>query len=181
MHCYKAFSLIKQAKNNIFVHLRPTEYKEVRKAMISAILSTDMTVHFELTSKFDTHVSAKLHEGTEELFTKDIKDRQLLLNVILHSADISNMVRPPMISRKWSDLVFEEFLSQGDLEKKHGLPISPFMNRDDTNQAKMSLNFIDYVVSPLFNGIAKAFSELKHFTQNLAVNREFWSKEKEKT
>ena len=122
-HCSKAFGLLKQEKNNILANLTLTEFKEVRKMMIAAILSTDMTVHFELSSKFSTHVDAKASENNKDMFSKDIKDRQLLVNILLHSADISNMVRPYAISRQWSDRVFEEFLKQVTAPLSPEIPI----------------------------------------------------------
>ena len=38
--------------------------------------------------------------------------RQLLLNAILHMADISNPCRPWGLCKKWSDMVVEEFFLQ---------------------------------------------------------------------
>lgn len=113
-HCSKGFSLMRQEHCNILQNLSKVVYKEVRKSIISAILATDMTVHFELASKFTTHIETRQEAVSkgEPMFSKDIKDRQLLMNILLHSADISNMVRPPEISRKWADLVFKEFLTQ---------------------------------------------------------------------
>ena len=70
-----------------------------------------MQAHFETTSRFATLADAKIHEGSN-IFESEVKDRQLILNVLLHAADLSNMGRPPDIARIWSDLVFEEFLNQ---------------------------------------------------------------------
>ncbi|PRP75503.1 hypothetical protein PROFUN_10681 [Planoprotostelium fungivorum] len=172
-HASQAFKLLKEPRNNIFVGLSPQETKDIRKSVISAILATDMTMHFELTSKFSTHIDAK-HSESERMVFSDVKDRQLLINVILHSADISNMARPPELSRKWSDLVFKEYLAQGDRERDEGLPVSPFMNRHDTNQAKMSLNFIDYVIQPLFGSVVKCLPTLNFLNNNIQLNRECW-------
>lgn len=195
LHCSKAFSIMKEENCNILENVPKSVYRDLRKSIISAILATDMAVHFELTSRFTTHVEARSTDTTTPLFTTDAKERQLLLNVLLHSADISNMVRQPMIAKQWSDLVFEEFLNQvrmrlrramliifhqGDQEKALGLPVSPFYDRDDTDQSKLSLNFIDYVVAPLFNILNKSAPELKLLTDNLAQNREFWQKENDR-
>lgn len=62
------------------------------------------------------------------------------------------------------------------MEKERGLPVSPYMNRADTSQAKMSLNFIDYVVSPLFNNMVKAFDELTELSTNLQSNKDAWAR-----
>lgn len=74
-------------------------------------------------------------QKASELDPESLKDKQLILvttlpdpitlqNVLLHSADISNLTRPFEISEKWSNLVFEEFLHQGDMERSKGLEVS---------------------------------------------------------
>ena len=129
-----------------------------------------MSVHFELTSKFASFVDGKMAEG-KSFFDGELKEKQLLLNAIVHTADLSNMGRPPELSRKWSDRVFEEFLRQGDKEKEMGLPVSPYFNREDTNQAKMSVNFIDFVATPLFTSITKAIDEMAQLKEYMITNK----------
>jgi hypothetical protein len=121
--------------------------------MISVILATDMACHFEWVNKFSTQLETK---GSK---VEEPGERRLLMNIIVHCADISNVAKPYVISRKWSDRVFEEFLLQvlidccpfnlanctcvkGDAERDSGLSISPYMDRNNTNQAKMTISFI---------------------------------------
>jgi hypothetical protein len=75
--------------------------------MLNAILSTDMAIHFELLSK----LTARLETG-EPLKKEDKEDRAMLINILLHAADISNLCRPYELSRHWSDCLHEEFLAQ---------------------------------------------------------------------
>jgi hypothetical protein len=85
----------------------PAEFKQIRKIVIESILQTDMAYHFELVAKFTSRTKKP------EPYSKDIKeDRQLLVNILLHSADLSNSVKPWKMARFWSDLVQTEFLSQ---------------------------------------------------------------------
>ena len=60
-------------------------------------------------------------------FSSDPKEKQLLINVLLHS-HISNMVRPLQISRRWCDLVFEEFLSQARLRAVFASRLTSYCN-----------------------------------------------------
>ncbi|KXS11042.1 HD-domain/PDEase-like protein [Gonapodya prolifera JEL478] len=101
-------------------------------------------------------------------------DRHLLLCAILHAADISNAGRPWAIAKMWSDLVVEEFLAQGDEEKRLGLPVSPNMDRDTAKQLTISLGFIDYVSKPFFDVLADFLPVLDVFAQNLIENRQMW-------
>ena len=52
--------------------------------------------------------------------------------------------------RRWSKRVLEEFFQQGDMEKAQGLPLSPLMDRANTALAPSQINFIEFVVAPLF-------------------------------
>jgi len=46
--------------------------------------------------------------------------------------------------------MFEEFYKQGDMEKQLELPISKFMDRENTNREKAFSNYLTVVSRPLF-------------------------------
>jgi len=173
-HASLAFQLLSKSENNVIGHFPQQLQQEIRKFMISEVLATDMIKHFDLVTMFTSHLSSG-----KPTFSKESKeDRQLLLEYFLHSADISNLIRPLQISRIWSDLLFEEYLQQGDEEKKNGLPVSPYMDRNSTDQIRMSINFVDFIGLPLFGAISKAFPEIKFFMDRLKENRAFWAERK---
>lgn len=68
-------------------------------------------------------------------------DKKLLLNIVIKCADVNNPSKPLELCRKWTDLIMEEFFRQGDEERKRGIPISAFMNREtkttDTPKCQM--------------------------------------------
>jgi hypothetical protein len=53
-------------------------------------------------------------ETKEDSLCMDDKDLLVVMKSILHTADISNPAKRWAVSRKWSDLVVEEFFLQGD-------------------------------------------------------------------
>ena len=53
---------------------------------------------------------------------------QVLQNMV-HCADLSNPTKPLELYRQWTDRIMEEFFRQGDLEREHGLDISPMCDR----------------------------------------------------
>ena len=69
------------------------------------VLSTDMAMHFELLDKFTRELASKPH-------VKDWKDRNLMLQMILHLADLANPSRPFHLARRWAEMVVNEFLKQ---------------------------------------------------------------------
>ncbi|CAG8641896.1 20351_t:CDS:2, partial [Dentiscutata erythropus] len=106
--------------------------------------------------------------------TLDSEQRELLLKILLHAADLSNTVRPWDISKRWSDLVVEEFFHQGDLEKQNNLPVSPNMDRKKAHQCQISLGFGDFVVKPFFEAFASFLHQATIFLDILAENRIYW-------
>ena len=48
---------------------------------------------------------------------------------MFHLADISNPTKTFDLVRIWTDLLFVEFFSQGDLEKMHQFPVTQFYDR----------------------------------------------------
>ena len=101
-------------------------------------------------------------------------DRLVVAKTLLHCADISNPGKVWPVSKAWSDRVTLEFLLQGDREREAGLPVSPNMDRATTNQAKMSLGFIDFIVAPLFIALTNLLPEACQVCSEIDQNRTHW-------
>ncbi|KAI8380868.1 hypothetical protein BD560DRAFT_387419 [Blakeslea trispora] len=102
------------------------------------------------------------------------QQRQILCQIILHAADISNALRPWPVCLAWSNLVCEEFFRQGEAEREHGLPVSPNMDRSQVSQTTIGLQFGDFVVSPYFEIFAALFPKADELVKTLAENRKQW-------
>lgn len=101
-------------------------------------------------------------------------DRLVVLKTILHACDISNPTRSWRASKRWSDRLLREFFAQGDLEKRLELPVSANMDREQTDQNKMSLNFIDFIVAPLYVATAAILPGASEACDMLNSNRRKW-------
>ena len=147
------------------------EQKVARSRMIQCVLSTDMSTHFDVTNKFKLLVDSKqFHKGAccsfpnshstrsptngrfSLLPSDEDEDRQSAMNFLMHSADLSNPVRPFPLAKRWAYLIIDEFTQQGDMEKRLHMPVSPMCDREtlttDGQKAKMQMDFMDYVVTP---------------------------------
>jgi CheY-like chemotaxis protein/HPt (histidine-containing phosphotransfer) domain-containing protein len=169
-HCARAFQIMMEEQYNFLSQLSADDYKELRKSIISLVLATDMSQHFELLTKFQTRIS------TGQLSKESKDDKQQFMNMILKAADISNVVRPFDVAKKWAEVLIEEFCAQGDMEKKQNMPISPLMDRDNLDKTKMQINFMDYIAGPLFKTIGEYITDFKVLHHNMLHNREIWSK-----
>ncbi|KAF0975625.1 hypothetical protein FDP41_005619 [Naegleria fowleri] len=167
-HASQAFYILR--KHNICAGLTKDEFREFRRLVINTILSTDMSHHFEILTKFQTRLQ------TGVTLSKESKEDKLqLMGVILKCSDVSNAVRPFPTSEQWANLVLEEFFRQGDSERERGLPISPLMDRRTVDRPKSQLNFIDYIAAPLFNALFTFCPSLKATVgETLQKNRSLW-------
>jgi len=140
------------------------DYKRARKLMVSCILATDMSTHFSEVSKLKTRIEASDYDPKG-------KDKQLTLTMMFHLADISNGTKDFERCRKWTDLLFTEFFTQGDRERSRGASISYLMDRKTVNIAKSQIGFLDVIVSPAYKTVSKVVQmerNLEHIEKNKA-------------
>ena len=97
-------------------------------------------------------------------------DTQNYMDLIVHTADISNPTKTFSVYYKWAKLVVEEFYQQGDKEKGLGLNCS--CDREKVTLYKNQLGFIDYIEIPYFDLFVKVFPKLNFLVENLKGNRQ---------
>jgi hypothetical protein len=157
----------------------------VRETIKDLILSTDMAYHSELVNQVNQLVNTientrkfnnkRKHSTSSTLIssTNSDKNRISLCRILLHAADISNMARPWVISKQWSDLIVQEFFSQGDEEKKRKMAISPGMDREVCSQQSISLKF-GQLILPYFESLVNLLPKSHIFVDFLVANRIQW-------
>merc|ERR1719217_1003786 len=101
-------------------------------------------------------------------------NKKLIMNLVLHSADVSNPCKDWDICELWAYLVLEEFFAQGDQEKTLGLPVQMLNDRDKVNKPNSQIGFIEFVVAPLIAAQVRLFPNLFELGDNLGRNLEQW-------
>ena len=178
-HISQTFKVLGKKQFNIFQNFTPEEYRISRRRMIDAVISTDMAKHTKVLTAAKT--KSELYDIVKgKNFTKiyeDIPDdsknnkqllelynrQQCLLNMIIHTSDISNPAKPDKISGKWTQRVYDEFFVQGDMEKEKKLPVSNFCDRHTTNVNKAMIGFISFVVGPTINCLVNLIPEVSDY------------------
>lgn len=108
----------------------------------------------------------------------DENNRLLIMELILHCADISNPLKEFELSLVWADMVIEEFCKQGDREKAMGLEVSPMCDRDAVNVCNMQMGFIEFVVAPLIIGFINILPPMHEWGTRLKENFDLWGEKK---
>jgi len=179
-HVSRLYSIIEEhPEADVFISIKDSQdWWEVRKMIIQCILCTDMAKHFEMVSKIEVFhelrgvahdIDAPGSDGESIFKTKE--ERNLMLCLFMHAADISNPVKPLFLYENWVGRVMEEFFRQGDMEKAKGMQISPMMDRTITSTNLSQVNFIEFVVAPLYATTIKIFPQLYQMEANLCSNR----------
>jgi hypothetical protein len=100
--------------------------------------------------------------------------------MLIKCGDVSNPVKDFNIYSKWTDRVLEEWRQQGDMERKLGMPISPYMDRDNPNVVLSSqTGFIDFIIVPMFEAVNQGFLNIPVLMQELDKNKSHWQRIKE--
>lgn len=125
----------------------------------------------------DAHSIPCLHQDfeTSDRTEMGAENRLQLLDAILHSADISNPCKEPQKFLKWTDMVIEEFVQQGEREKLEGLEVSPLCDKDTMNVANAQLGFMEFVVAPQYIVLIQLFPSLYEMGENILANFELWA------
>lgn len=174
-HCRESYKLI--IKYDLLANVSKEEVKIFRRRFIDVILATDMSNHIKhinnLTFKAD-NLDIKNGENVSLMITDDLKknydNQQNILDLIIHSADISNPTKPFVIYSKMVDLLFEEFFIQGDLERKNSLPLTYLCDRTTTDIDAAQVGFIKYLVKPTFNLLTRFTNNLSLLMENMDLN-----------
>ncbi|KAI8098198.1 uncharacterized protein B0P05DRAFT_520878 [Gilbertella persicaria] len=175
LHSMTLFQLLN--KHGIIQLLGGTQsedYKEFRKTVVASILATDMSLHLEYV--------AKIQEQATRFRLDQVKDtdleRNLLCSALIKCADISNVARPFRWGAKWAELLVEELVCQGDLEKELGMPVLPMNDRDKVILEDSQIGFIRFVALDLFQNVREIFVDLSFAVDQIQANLKQWETRK---
>ena len=179
MHIAETFKIINENKDcDIFTDIDSYTYKQIRKEMISCVLSTDMFYHSKHNEFMNKIIEKQKTGNFNENINNTNEDNQNYLNLIIHSADISNPTKPFNIYINWGKLVYEELSSIGDKEKEYGIKCS--FDREKLTLEKSQISFIDYIVQPFYSNFLTIFPKLQYLNDNVIKNRKILENKNEK-
>jgi len=190
MHCARLFEFVSMPGHNVFGGLTRQHFQEARKCCIEAILHTDNSQHFPMIKEVQTiyEVNSELLDNGRILYykddifpTKEVVDffrapeqRRVLVQLLLHYADLSNCTKPFRICRIWAWQVLEEFFAQGDEELTIGLPVQALNDREKVNKPFSQVGFIEFLVSPLLFAVMKVLPPTVPCAQQMVSNTKMW-------
>ena len=182
-HSSFLFKILRKEENNIIEKFSSQDFKTIRKRMISQILATDMANHGEVISLIRSKINIWKEEETQSPFSllsgnekSKFDEQQLLLNYLIHMADLGHNCKKFEISLQWVELLSEEFWAQGDKEREKGLPISFLCDRNKIDIPGSQVGFLKGFIISSFDCLVAIFPKLKYTMDNAQNNIAEWMK-----
>ncbi|DAZ93938.1 TPA: hypothetical protein N0F65_012884 [Lagenidium giganteum] len=168
-HAATTFRVIKMEGCDVLKDLSAVARAGIRSAIVRCILATDMKHHTKLLSELSAVARVEDFETVTD-------GRQLMLNMIIHGSDLGSVARPLNITLKWVDRVCEEFTQQAKRSEELGIFVPPHIVNleDEVVKSRLQVNFIDYLVAPLWNLIATILPEARPSLDCLRANRDYF-------
>lgn len=164
-HCTITFEIIMKTELNKSFNY--DDFKELRKTIIASILSTDMSKHNDLIDEF------KRFDMTKNEF--NIDQQIFVSKVLLHYADLSNILKDFETSSNWSKKILLEYYHQTLKEEFEGLPVLSFMKaQDDISMCVNEINFITTVSLPMWKIFTDKNPKLGFINENIQNNLDNW-------
>ncbi|KAJ6659650.1 hypothetical protein lerEdw1_018619 [Lerista edwardsae] len=159
-HVSAVYKLMQNQEMNILANLTEVQWRELRQLVITMVLSTDISQHFQ-------HMSS-MRQALHCLQQRERPNKLKVMCMILHAADMSHPSKAWALTYQWAEAVMEEFFKQGDKEAELGMPVSTFCDRKTTSIAECQLAFIDIIVQPAFTLLFEVVEKIVAFLKNEA-------------
>ena len=101
--------MISDKRHQFLSDLDPALLTKIRLRTIDLVLSTDLTLHFDILRKWEARF-----DNTGSINLVDDETRNTMMRMIIKFSDIANPAKEYKSHKKWSRLVSQEFYTQGD-------------------------------------------------------------------
>jgi hypothetical protein len=151
--------------------LSETDQTIITHFVIDCIMATDMEKHKDFISSWSNLICHFDHQNSAH--------RLLLAQMIIKTADLSNVVRHFDESERLSKMLIIETHRQGKIEIQLGLPLSPMCNpNDETPLCVGQVGFYEFVAGPLMKQFLAFFPEIEASVKQFEANLVRWKEKK---
>jgi len=150
-HALRALGVMVDRDIGILEGLSSEQYYHFRSTISKIILATDMTRHREYVAHLQEFEERRAEDPAVEM------DKQMAMEFMVKCADVSNVIKPTEVARRWALRITDEFFDQGDAERSMGMEISATGDRLTKSRVSLQTGFIDFLAAPLFTSLAASF------------------------
>ncbi|XP_047002049.1 cGMP-dependent 3',5'-cyclic phosphodiesterase-like [Schistocerca americana] len=166
-HLAQTLCILNTDDCNVLDGLDRNEYTTCLDIIRDIILATDLAHHLRVLKEQRVMVSNGFDKSND-------RHRKLLLFLLMTAADLSDQTKDWQVSRQIAELIYEEFFSQGDLEKSMGNKPLEMMDRENARIPELQIQFLEDIVIPVFELLSTLFPEAKCLYDASWTNKLYW-------
>ncbi|XP_071126265.1 cGMP-dependent 3',5'-cyclic phosphodiesterase-like isoform X7 [Mytilus edulis] len=168
-HFAQTMCIVNTEGCNIYENLISKDYQHVLDLMRDIILATDLAHHLKILKNIEAMAKDKFEKT-------NLKHRKLLLCLIMTASDLSDQTKPWDSTKHIAALIYNEFFSQGDLEKSLGRTPPEMMDRERARIPDLQIGFLDHIALPVYRVLQDLFVEAKVVHNTVKENHRHWEK-----
>ncbi|XP_052077057.1 cGMP-dependent 3',5'-cyclic phosphodiesterase-like isoform X3 [Mytilus californianus] len=168
-HFAQTMCIVNTEGCNIYENLISKDYQHVLDLMRDIILATDLAHHLKILKNIEAMAKDKFEKS-------NLKHRKLLLCLIMTASDLSDQTKPWDSTKHIAALIYNEFFSQGDLEKSLGRTPPEMMDREKARIPDLQIGFLDHIALPVYRVLQDLFVEAKVVHNTVKENHRHWEK-----
>ncbi|KAK9309930.1 hypothetical protein QLX08_000567 [Tetragonisca angustula] len=166
-HFAQTMCILNKEGCNIFENFNSEEYGQALDLLKNNILATDLAYHFRMMKKQEEMIRGKFDKT-------DSEHKRLFIHMLMTCCDLSDQTKQWKVSKKTAEEIYDEFFSQGDLEKSMGSSPIEMMDRERASIPDLQVQFITDIVLPLFINLSTLFPMVQSLVDVLKENRALW-------
>ncbi|KAH0955091.1 hypothetical protein HN011_006527 [Eciton burchellii] len=166
-HLAQTIRILNTEGCNIFENLNNDEYNEALNLLTSNILATDTAFHFHSLKNQEEMIRNKYNKN-------DPKQQKLLFEMLMICCDFNDQTKDWKVSKKIAEQIYDEFFSQGDLEKSMGSTPLEMMDRERASIPDLQIEFFNNMIIPLFTNLSLLFPSTQPLIDIVKRNRALW-------
>lgn len=164
-HLAQTFALTRKPHLAIFNHLSDDDKISIRAQMIKNVLATDMEVHFKLIED----AKRLAHDVSQQ------SNQNVTQPILIHFADIANVMKTSEVMMQWGRWVNEEFFAQAEMERELRLPPSFPFTRETASIVGNQKFFVEALALPLFLPMVEVWPGLQELLDSIRENLRYLS------
>jgi len=189
-HVRAAFALMRDPKLNILQPLDHAGYARCRRAIVKAVLATDLGRHMTYVERLNemamlegarshnTRVNS-INEWKSPFLDPEKCGRDLVAAVALKFADLGHACKKRSLHEEWTARITNEFWNLGERERSLNVAISPLCDRQtDVDVAKSQVGFFSFICMPFYSVVADLVDPDMLPLSRLKQNLRYWQTKK---
>lgn len=170
-HLSQALAILNTPGCNFVENIDNTDYVRFLGLLQENILATDLAVHLQCVPK-QQDLTLHYHRHNAE-------HKRAFMSLIMTCCDLSDQTKGWTVAWKVAQLIFDEFFSQGDMEREIGEEPIEMMDRHKASIPELQIQFLEDICVVPFTILATLFPDAAILLEVINNNLKSWQTSQE--